>query len=347
MRIDSSDRDFVKELIRLVETKEIEYIIPAGHEGTFHVSFLKHQLSRCSTVLVEDYEKVMRLHDKGETLHLARRLGIPVPATFFPSDAKEAEDYAAGCSYPVVVKARKGAGADGVWYAQNREDLLRMYTHARGKGPSCDGIIRDTSSPMFQEYVSGDLEDVAVFCLNGGVAAALTQKRLLTKPLSGGKGIVNVTTRDEELLDYAGRVAMETHWNGVLLFDFKRDARDGKPRLLEVNPRFWGTTWLTTCAGLNFPHNLVLAAKKQPLRFPDEYPLGLVCRWPLYELGTFLESPRSISSFAARLNGFFQRFRWKDCVSDFVWRDPKPLVAEFVALFIRMWRDLVRKRRAR
>jgi predicted ATP-grasp superfamily ATP-dependent carboligase len=257
-------------------------------------------------------------------------------------DIDDVEQYATHCRYPVVVKARKGAGADEVWYAANPEELVHAYTYAMARGACCDGVIRDTRSPIFQEYVPGDLHDVAAFCLKGEMVAGLTQKRLLTRPRCGGKGICNVTTHNEELLDYAGRLVSDRQWNGVLLMDFKMDDREAKPKLLEVNPRFWGTTWLTTCAGLNFPHNWVLAAKEKPLQFPDHYQVGLTCRWPLYEVGSLLERPRSFQSVLMRFKQILSCFRREDCTSDAMWSDWKPLVAEFIRLGVIMWRALIR-----
>jgi len=344
MRIDSSGDGFFNDLTQLIAFKKIDFLIPAGHEGTLHIAFLKRELSRFCSVLVEDYEQVGKLHDKGNTVLLARQLGVPHPETFLPQDSEEAEIYAGNCTYPVVVKARKGVGTDGVWYAQDAAELMALYRRtSKERGPA-EGFLRDRSDPMFQEYIPGELHDVAAFSLRGEMAAGLTQRRLLTRPLSGGKGIVNMTTFNEELLGYARRIVGHLKWDGVLLFDFKIDTRDGEPKLLEVNPRFWGTTWLSTCAGLNFPHNLVLAAKGAALEFPSDYRVGLVCRWPLYELGIIMEKPRSLARIFERVKGILSRFGCRDCVSDIVWPDWKPLVAEFVALSMRLWRDMTLRR---
>jgi predicted ATP-grasp superfamily ATP-dependent carboligase len=44
----------------------------------------------------------------------------------------------------------------------------------------------------------------------------------------------------------------ETGYTGLAMFEFKEDAA-GKPRLLEVNPRVWGTFPLTRAAGSVIP----------------------------------------------------------------------------------------------
>jgi predicted ATP-grasp superfamily ATP-dependent carboligase len=343
-RIDSGDDGFLACLLRLIEAHRVDFVMPAGHHGTVHTAFLKTALSRVCTVLVPDYEKIQQLHDKRETVRLARRVGIPHPRTFMPANDAEAEACARVCTYPAVVKARKGDGADGVWYAGNERELMRALRGAAAARGSCDGVARDTSAPMIQEFIPGELHDVAAFCSDGRVEAALTQKRVLTKPLSGGKGIVNITTFNPELLDIARDLVRRTRWSGVLLFDFKVDRRDGIPKLLEVNPRFWGTTWLTTCAGFNFPHNMILAARGKPLRFPPRYRVGLACRWPLYEIGTILERPRSAAVLFERTKAFLSRFRWKNCVYDILASDPKPFAADCITRVVWTLQSVGRRR---
>jgi predicted ATP-grasp superfamily ATP-dependent carboligase len=341
-----ADKAILYYLRRLIHDYKIDFLLPAGHHGTLYIAQLKKDLSRLCTVLAPDYEKVLQLHDKRSTVKLAGRAGIPCPITVFPRNQTAVESYAKNCTYPVVVKAAKGAGADGVWYASNATQLIQAYQVAIAASASCDGFIRDTSSPLLQEYIPGHLHDVAAFSLDGELKAALTQKRLLTKPLKGGKGIVNTTTYNSDLIALAGRFIGHIRWHGVVLFDFKIDRRDGIPKLLEVNPRFWGTTWLTTCAGFNFPHNLVLAARRQPLYFPPKYQVDLVCRWPLYEIGTILEKPRSVAIILQKIKDFVCRFRSRPTVYDILWSDPKPFVAEVITRLVGTWRSLIRRGRA-
>ena len=44
-------------------------------------------------------------------------------------------------------------------------------------------------------------------------------------------------------------------WHGVAQVEFKKD-KEGTLRLMEVNPKFWGTLDLSIKAGINFPHLL-------------------------------------------------------------------------------------------
>lgn len=308
-----SDSAFPGRLVEIATRNNTDIILPVGTAAVL-ISKIKPELEKICTVLVEDYEKLLLFHDKSRTLSIAKDLDVPHPATWLPENSDEVEILADKIKYPAVIKARKGIAADGVWYAKDRSELIRLYQRATSKKNAGDGLIRDSSTPMIQEYVSGELHDVAAFCIDGEMKLGLTQKRLMTRPLSGGMGIVNVTTKHEQLLHYAEKIIDRVKWNGVMLMDFKIDDRNGEPKLLEVNPRFWGTTWLTIQAGYNYPYYLVQNTYGVKIDFPADYRVGLYCRWPMQELFTIFEKPVSVKVVLGRFGGFISRFKLKNCV---------------------------------
>jgi predicted ATP-grasp superfamily ATP-dependent carboligase len=248
---------------------------------------------------------------------MAKELDIPHPFTLIPKNVNDMKSSASKLKYPIVLKARKGAGADGVWYAGSAPELIDLYLKATGTENTGDGVVRDTTQPMLQEYIPGELHDVTAFCINGEMKLGLTQKRLLTRPLSGGLGIFNVTTKNEQLLQYASKIIDKNKWTGVMLIDFKMDSRDGRPKLLEINPRFWGTTWLTIKAGFNYHYYLVSHALGRSVTLPRNYRVGLHCRWPILEVKTIFEKPVSLITIAKRTKDFISRFGIKNCVYEY------------------------------
>jgi predicted ATP-grasp superfamily ATP-dependent carboligase len=321
---DYSDDSRIEELTELIKKLQIDVLIPVGTASTLAVSKAKKTLSEFCKVPVDEYQKMERFHDKSKTMRLASELGIPHPKTFFPSDLAETKEYAANIKYPVVLKARKGFATNGVWYANNQEELLNLYNKVIKEKNNGDCFINNKSNPMIQEYIPGELHDVTAFCIKGKMKIGLSQQRIMTKPLTGGGGIINITTQNEKLLNYARKIVSHTKWDGVALFDFKIDERDANPKLLEVNPKFWGTTWLTICAGLNYPHYLIQYAMGEKPEIPSEYKVGLICRWPMAELATIMEKPVTLGTALKRLGGFFKRFNQQNTVSDILLSDIKP-----------------------
>ncbi len=321
---------FIDELRRIIIQNKIAALIPIGQAAAVSISRAKPELNKYCRVLIEDFKKIILFHDKELTINIAKKLEIPHPFTMIPRNLHELSAYAANASYPAVIKARKGMGGTGVSYAADSEELLDLYKKYSEQSLHEDGFINDSSHPLIQEFIPGELHDALVFCVDGEVKTGLTQKRIVTRPLTGGIGVVNITTRDNRLIEYAKKLSRHTNWNGVLMLDFKIDSRDGMPRLMEVNPRFWGTTWLSICAGLNFPHYLVSAALSKPIEYPEEYKIGLTCRWIMDEFAGIFDSPRNFSAVTGRIKGFISRFNEKNCVFDVLPSDIKPTISEIL-----------------
>lgn len=338
-----SDASFVEELVGTVTKLGIDIMIPAGQRAAMWVSRAKSELSRFCHVLVENYDKMLKFHDKAQTVLLARDLNIPVPLTFFLESVKDIESHTDSLAYPVVIKGRKGTGNSGVWYAKDAEELVRISGKLSERKTAGDGFAYDNTNPMLQEFIPGEVHDAVAFFVKGEMKAGLTQKRIITRPTTGGPGVVSVTTRHPELLNYANRIMKSVKWNGVCQVEFKIDERDGQPKLLEVNPRFWGTTWLAVCAGFNYPQYLVRQALGKTLDLPQDYEVNLMGRWPLMELSTVFEKPLSLSSLLQRTIGFVSRFRYEKCVYDVLPSDINPCVDEIVNGFYRLYNTLVRR----
>jgi predicted ATP-grasp superfamily ATP-dependent carboligase len=70
----------------------------------------------------------------------------------------------------------------------------------------------------------------------------------------------------------------DLHWHGVAMVEFKQDAADGLPKLMEINGRFWGSLQLAIDAGVDFPALLVSAIASPP-RPQEPYRVGVRSRW--------------------------------------------------------------------
>jgi hypothetical protein len=63
------------------------------------------------------------------------------------------------------------------------------------------------------------------------------------------------------------------------MVEFKVDMRDGVPRLMEINGRFWGSLQLAIDAGVDFPALLLDVAKGTAPAHPPSYQTGVRSRW--------------------------------------------------------------------
>ncbi len=83
--------------------------------------------------------------------------------------------------------------------------------------------------------------------------ASFTYRRLREYPIAGGPSTLRESIWNPALQERAEHLLASLGWIGVAMVEFKVDPRDGEPKLLEVNPRFWGSLHHAIVCGVDFP----------------------------------------------------------------------------------------------
>jgi predicted ATP-grasp superfamily ATP-dependent carboligase len=103
-------------------------------------------------------------------------------------------------------------------------------------------------------------------------------------------------TEGSDLTALALRLLQPLGWHGPAEVEFKIDERDGRPKLMEVNTRFWGSIGLSIRAGLDIPCMACRLALGEHVEPVTEYAVGLRYRWFIpYSPLSFLRSATSRS----------------------------------------------------
>jgi len=161
----------------------------------------------------------------------------------------------------------------------------------------------DYSRPLIQEYVSGTIHDVCVLFEDGEIKTALTQERVRMFPASGGAGVVNKTTDRQDLVEYTKQLLSPLDWSGIAQIEFMDSETISEPKLIEINPKVWGTTELSIAAGVNFPKQLVdLHLNESIADSVSDFEQGLYFIWyeggllgNIYESGGILQPLRELN----------------------------------------------------
>lgn len=304
---------FLTDIRRILSTKEYEMIIPIGVDTTIPISYHKKELCKYTQIPVADYEILEKAHDKYKTIEIARSVGVPVPETSIMSwESIEEKSF----EYPLVIKARKGAAGSGTRYITSEDDFYKVVREFEQKKSD---NIRDYERPMIQEYIPGDLMDVCVLFNNGRPRAALAQRRVITYPPSGGVGIVNETVNDPELIELALKLLKKMKWHGVAQVEFKKD-RNGVSRLMEINPKFWGTLELSIAAGLHFPYMFYRMTMDGDIEPNFSYESNLQIWW------CFAHLPQIFLAYMKNRNGIYSAMTERKMrrISDLSLQDLKP-----------------------
>ncbi|MCL2125400.1 MAG: ATP-grasp domain-containing protein, partial [Oscillospiraceae bacterium] len=107
--------------------------------------------------------------------------------------------------------------------------------------------------PIVQEYLPGSGYGCSVLAKRGEIIRSICHRRIREYPVSGGPSTCCDVISAPHLEAMAEQIARAIGLNGPAMFEFKDDA-DGHPRLLECNPRVWGSYPLTRVSKSGFSY---------------------------------------------------------------------------------------------
>jgi predicted ATP-grasp superfamily ATP-dependent carboligase len=239
-------------------------LIPTHDEEAAFIARHHAELARVYRLTTPPWETLRHAYDKRCTQALAERLGLDQPWTLFPRSSTDLA--AAHDRFPVIVKPAFKASANRLtnakaWRADDAGSLRSRYAEA------C--TLVDPAIVMVQELVPGGGTaqlSYAALCRDGEVLAGLTARRSRQYPMDFGRASSYVETVEDTAVERAARRLLGAlRWTGIVEVEFKRDARTGTDKLLDVNPRAWG--WQSLCgrAGVDFPYLLWRLAHGYPI----------------------------------------------------------------------------------
>lgn len=245
----------------------------------------RHRFEKLTRFPFAAGDLAIRVQDKGELASFAAAHGVECPATFLPGGPAEASGMAERLPYPLLIKPRLSSGGRGIVRVETPSQLRKAYAKVHAVHPM----------PILQESLPAGGAALGVGLLmnfSSEPRATFAYRRLREYPVSGGPSTLRESVKDEALCRTTERLLSALGWVGVAMAEYMVDPRDGRPKLLEVNPRFWGSLHLAIVSGVDFPHllcRMALEGDVPPLR---EYPAGVRSRSVLHgELMHFMRNP--------------------------------------------------------
>ncbi|MEK6621526.1 MAG: ATP-grasp domain-containing protein [Planctomycetota bacterium] len=270
-------------------------------------------IERYTRLPFADAHIAKKAHDKAFIMHYAKERGVDVPTTFFVNEIDQLEKLSQEITYPALIKPRNSSGSRGIQYVEKRDDLTMLYLEAHKQYPF----------PIIQEYLpdGGEVYGVGLLLnFQSEVKASFVYKRIRSNPVRGGPSTLRESVRREDVREIAGLLMKSLQWTGIAHVEFKIDPRDGKPKLLEVNPRFWGSLPLAIESGIDFPFLLYKMAMEGDIEPVMDYNVGVRCRWLIPgDVLHFIKNPARF-----RLKPSFFNFTTKDDIISL--KDPLPII---------------------
>ncbi|MBI4609217.1 MAG: ATP-grasp domain-containing protein [Candidatus Rokubacteria bacterium] len=335
---------FVSGLCRILDEVRPMMLMPMTERTILALMVRREEIeSRVALAPLPAPEALSVVFDKHATIELATSLGVPVPKTLRLSGLEDLDRLRSEISFPAVIKPRRSE----IWTADDRivpggpveycfsaEELEAKYLAVHRRAPL----------PLIQEFIPGEGYGVSVLYRRGRLKALFAHRRLrMIRPTGSGSSLRESIAPPPAMVDAARALLDALAWHGVAMVEFKLDARDGTPKLMEVNGRFWNSVPLAVAAGVDFPFLLYRLAVDGDVREHLEYRVGVQSRWLVGDVRHLVEvlggKPRGwADGFPSRWRTLrdFMKFFGRDMHYDEFWlSDPLPLFADFADFFFR------------
>ncbi|MGI8992314.1 MAG: carboxylate--amine ligase [Bryobacteraceae bacterium] len=183
------------------------------------------------------FDLVQSLADKKEMFLLAKRLGIPTAECLFPNSEEDVLEYGERAMFPVMFK-----GIDGVrlerflgrrmFIVEGAAELLKRYESLPES---------ERENVMLQEYIPGDAEVCCYFNRKSECLIGFAGHKIRLFPTYTGATSLGVCRGNEAVETITRQFMKAVRYQGILDIGYRYDARDGKYKVIDVNPRIGAT----------------------------------------------------------------------------------------------------------
>ncbi|MCY9664240.1 ATP-grasp domain-containing protein [Paenibacillus alginolyticus] len=265
---------YLEWLVDTIRKEHCDVLFPMDDDTLEIVMDNRDLLESLCRVVIPPTESYRIAADKGKTIQVASKLGIPCPQTVEWDDDEIDADIlrkrTEHMRYPLLLKPRKSSGSRGIRCVEHPDELLVTFLEVHKYYPKL----------LIQEMIpQGPKYDVCVcYDAEHRLQASFVQKEVRNYPLDRGPSTVCKSVEYPELLEISKKLMDHLNWYGVADIEFMIDPRSGEPKLMEINPRFWASVPLAVRAGIDFPwlqYQLAIGKSIEPVH---TYQVGVYSR---------------------------------------------------------------------
>jgi D-aspartate ligase len=215
-------------------------ILPCADPGVEFVARHRSELMELGFFPIEGSDEAsLAMLDKQRTAELAGEMGVEAPAAVPVDDVGDLEAAVLRIGFPCALKPRNAALFQRYFGEGNK------LVVARDEGELREAVARTTQldlQMMVVEIIPGDDGRLVSYGgyldERGDPITDCTFRKIRQFPPRYGLSSYAVSDSDREVAELGLRFVREAGLRGLFEVEFKRDPRDGRPKLIECNPRF-------------------------------------------------------------------------------------------------------------
>jgi carbamoyl-phosphate synthase large subunit len=248
-------------LMYIHEIEHLDLIIPNFDAELFNFIKLRDKLKELGIRTFLPELDQFEARDKIKLCEFGKKNRLMIPADKIIYQVKELDKAAKELGYPLVIK---GKFYDAI-IAKTMEQAQKAFFTIQAKW----GL-----PIIVQEFINGTEINIAALGDGEGNAISIIPMRKLYIT-DKGKAWAGITLDDASFIDLARKFIEATKWRGGCELEIMQTS-DGKPYIMEVNPRFPAWIYLTAAAGQNQPAALVKMALGEKVEPFTNYEAGKI-----------------------------------------------------------------------
>jgi D-aspartate ligase len=266
------------------------------------------------------------ISDKYNQYKLATEAGINMPLTWLIKRLSDFDILPDTIRFPLFIKGldvnswRKNISGTIKGFIVNDRQELRNHI---------EDIVRKDVPVILQEVIEGPDTNHYKYCsytsASGEILGEFTLQKIRQNPIHFGVGAVVESIHKPELIELGRKLFSGIRFVGIGSAEFKLDNRDGRYKLIEINPRYWQQNYLSTACGINFPYlNYLDLLEELPdsiVKFKED--IKWVNRYMDFDSFLKYRQEKSID-----FTNWRKSLKGKKVYSDFTWDDPLPVLYE-------------------
>ncbi len=232
------------------------------------ISKHKNKLGQHFRIIAPEWELTQQFLEKDLTYQLADACDVPRPGFYRPQSMDELETLAPEIQFPVLVKPVLSHK-----FVQVFKEKLFVCTTMEGVRTHFGRALDARLPVILSEIIPGTdyhtFERVDMYVnTQGEICVEYCNVKLRQAPPMFGIMRVGRSIRPvDDLKDYGRRLMQQSNFRGYANAEFKRDPRDNKLKLIEINIRCPSVMGMAMAAGVDFPwliyQDLVLGQQAQ------------------------------------------------------------------------------------
>ena len=283
----------LKALLEVLKAGHYDVVIPMTDFSATLLSDHIDEIRPLAWPAVNEPQVFQRAADKQETMRACEAAGVPCPHTLY--DMSDADSIlAAGMPFPFIIKPRRGYGSIGFHIIRDEAQLREVFPQAVSRfGPM---VVQDYIPQTGTQYKCEVFLDA-----DGAAKSAVVFDKTRWYPVDGGSTCCSCSVHRPDIASDAVRLLKSIGWVGYGDVDLIEDPRDGKVKVMEINPRITASVKVCFAAGVDFARQIVELGTGRPVTDYPDYKAGIRLRYMHTDLLWFIQSP---DRFRARPSWF-------------------------------------------